>query len=248
LADVCVTFGGVKAVSGVSLEIRAGSVVGLIGPNGSGKTTLLNAIVGIVAIDRGRILLRGRDVTRAPSYKRAALGLARTYQQIRLFEAMSVMENVLVALDCKSDPRLRTWILTRGFEKLNRKTKEARAREVLTMLEIDDYREVLATTLPYGLQRRVEIARTIAPWPNIVLLDEPTAGMSRLEAESVGRLVRRLREEGLSILIVEHNFDLMMDISDYMHVLNFGTCIAAGPPEVVRQNPEVITAYLGDVP
>jgi branched-chain amino acid transport system ATP-binding protein len=232
-------------VDDVSFAVEPGSIHAVIGPNGAGKTTLFNLISGILPPTGGRIRLGGRDVTALPANRRAALGVARTFQNIRVFGAMTVLENVLTGLH----PRL-----SAGFGaivlRLPRFAREegeavARARAALEFVGLADRAEVRAENLAYGEQRRLEIARALAPDPALLLLDEPAAGMNPAETAALAVLVRRIRERGTTVLLVEHDMGFVMGLSDRVSVLNFGRLIYEGSPALVRAEPAVIEAYLG---
>jgi branched-chain amino acid transport system permease protein len=246
LEDVSVTFGGVRAVAGVSAAVEPGRLTSLIGPNGAGKTTLMNMSCGVIRADRGRIRFRGHDVTRWGTHRIARLGMARTFQNIELFGDMSVRENVLVG----HHARLRAGLVASAL-RLPRHLREEReaGREVdalLARLGLDHVAGERATALPYGLQRRVELARALAAEPALLLLDEPLAGLSYDESGDVGALVRELVAEGLAVLLVEHAMDAVMALSDHVLVLDRGALLAEGPPEAIQRDERVIAAYLGE--
>jgi branched-chain amino acid transport system ATP-binding protein len=240
-------FGGVRALDGVSLAVEDGSITAIIGPNGAGKTSLFNAISGFYRPQEGRIVFDGQDVTRLKPPRRAALGLARTFQNIALFQGMTVLDNIKLGRHV----HLKTGVLTGGLY-LGPARREEMAlrteieRDVIDFLDIDHIRHAPVAALPYGLQKRVELARALAMRPRVLLLDEPVAGLNREETEDMARFILDVREErGVTVLLVEHDMDVVMDISDHVVVLNFGQDIGAGPPEQVRQMQPVIDAYLG---
>lgn len=233
VADVSVRFGGVQALNEVSLQVPAGSVTGLIGPNGAGKTTLFNVVSGLVAPTSGRVLVSGRDVTRVPTYRRARLGIARTYQRLELFGSLSVKDNVLVGAELR-----REW--DRGGAH-----PEATADELMSLVGISHLADMRAETLSTGTSRLVELARALASRPRVLLLDEPSSGLDDRESEAFGQLLLRLAEEGLAILLVEHDMDLVMNVCRHIWVLDFGRILTSGSPQEIRDSPEVQTAYLG---
>ena len=233
VTDVSVRFGGVQALNEVSLDVPAGSVTGLIGPNGAGKTTLFNVVSGLVAPTSGRVLVSGRDVTRVPTYRRARLGVARTYQRLELFGSLSVRDNVLVGAELR-----REW--DRGGSH-----PDATADELMDLVGISHLADVRAETLSTGTSRLVELARALASRPRVLLLDEPSSGLDDRESEAFGQLLLRLAEEGLAILLVEHDMDLVMNVCRHIWVLDFGRILTSGSPQEIRDSPEVQTAYLG---
>lgn len=245
--DVHLSFGGVKALQGASFEARAGEITAIIGPNGAGKTSLFNTISGFYTPDRGSIRFDGQDVTGLRPDKRAALGMARTFQNIALFRGMSVLDNIKLG----AHARLKTGVFAALRYAGSAQAEEIALREdlerrVVEFLEIDHIRHAPITALPYGLQKRVELGRALAMRPRLLLLDEPVAGMNREETEDMARFILDVQEEfGTTILLVEHDMNLVMDISAHVVVLNFGQQIASGTPAEVRSHPAVIEAYLG---
>jgi branched-chain amino acid transport system ATP-binding protein len=238
LSGVTKSFGGITALKDVSLSITRGEIGGIIGPNGAGKTTIFNVITGAYRLDGGAVTLASRRIDGLKPYRIARLGIARTFQNIRLFASMTVWEHLLVG---QSGPALRSLLPP----ELSNSQARQRAGEVLTLLGLEAYRNRLAKSLPYGLQRKVEIARALTAAPQILLLDEPVAGMNQDESEDLRQLVLRLKETGLTILLIEHDMPFVMRLCDYLYVLDFGSVIASGDPASVRRNPAVIDAYIG---
>jgi branched-chain amino acid transport system ATP-binding protein len=238
-------FAGLVAVDVVDMDVAEGSIHAVIGPNGAGKTTLFNLISGIDQPSAGRISLAGQDVTRLPAHRRAALGVARTFQNIRVFGAMTVLENVLTGLH----PSLRATLPEVLFRlgRFRREEREAvvQARAALALVGLEAAAALKASALAYGDQRRLEIARAMAGGPRLLLLDEPAAGLNPAETVALAALIRRIREAGTTVLLVEHDMGFVMNISDAVTVLNFGRRIFDGAPAEVRAAPVVIEAYLG---
>ncbi len=245
LDEVARAFGGVRAVDEASLQVAAGEVHGLIGPNGAGKTTLLNLVSGLLRPSGGAIRLDGRRIDRLPPYRIAALGVTRTYQSIRLFGGLSAADNVVVGEHLRRDAPLWRWMLLLPSARAEQRRARDGALELLERVGLGGRADEKAQTLSYGEQRRVEIARALASAPRVLLLDEPTAGMNAAEVASIAALIRGVAAAGQSVLLVEHNVKLVMDVCDRITVLDFGKVIADGPPAQVAGDPGVIAAYLG---
>jgi branched-chain amino acid transport system ATP-binding protein len=239
LTDVSKVFGGVHALSQVSCDVPVGKIVGVIGPNGAGKTTMFNVITGAFPADAGSIVLNGDPITRLPAHRIVRAGISRTFQNIRLFGEMTVWEHLLVAP--RGSSRLRRFLPIAFADR----GEITHAEEVLTFFGLDEVRDRVARGLPYGLQRKVEMARALTAAPKLLLLDEPVAGMNHDEADEIRKLMLNLRDKGTSILLIEHDMAFVMNLCDYLYVLDFGVIIAEGRPEEVRANPVVLDAYLG---
>ncbi len=245
LAGLTRRYSGLVAVDAVDMQVAEGGIHAVIGPNGAGKTTLFNLVSGIVPPSEGRILLDGQDITRLPAHRRARLGLARTFQNIRVFGAMTVLENVLTGLHTGLRATLPEVVLRLARFRREERGAVQQAREALALVGLEDAAGQRASALSYGDQRRLEIARAMAAKPRLLLLDEPAAGLNPAETVDLAALVRKIRAAGTTVLLVEHDMGFVMDISDDVTVLNFGRRIFQGPPLAVRQAPVVIEAYLG---
>jgi branched-chain amino acid transport system ATP-binding protein len=248
IEDVHLSFGGLKALAGVSTSVRRGEIFSIIGPNGAGKTCLLNCINRFYEPQQGRIFFEGRDISRLKAHQIASLGIARTFQNVELFAHMTVLDNIKLG----GHVHLKSGVFAGGlyFGKTRREEMVFRRHieeKIIDLLEIEQIRKNLVHALPYGLQKRVELARALAMNPKILLLDEPCAGMNLEETEDIARFVLDINEEwGCTIILIEHDMGVVMDISDRVCVLDFGTKIAEGVPAEIRHDERVIQAYLGE--
>jgi branched-chain amino acid transport system ATP-binding protein len=238
-------FGGLIAVDDVSFDVKRGEVFALIGPNGAGKTTLFNCITGIFPPSEGRVVFNGQDIAGAKPHQAAALGVARTFQNIRLFEYMSALDNVRVGQHCRTRSKLWDSLFKTPFERREEREITERARELLEFVGIDQHAENYARNLAYGQQRRLEIARALATRPQLLLLDEPAAGFTPQEKVELMRLVDKILARGITVFLIEHDMKVVMGISRQIAVLDHGERIALGSPTEIRANPRVIEAYLG---
>ncbi|PKU24745.1 ABC transporter ATP-binding protein [Telmatospirillum siberiense] len=245
LRGVGISFGGMRAVDDLSLAIEEGHIAALIGPNGAGKTTVFNMITGVCRPTNGEILWQGRNIAGAAPHQIAALGIRRTFQTIRLFPGMSVFDNVRAG--CHLRARQRWWqgLLGLPAQRREEAALAERTHEVLRRLDLDGAADEMAVSLPYGLQRRVEMARALVVQPKLVILDEPAAGLNDAESAELSQTIFAIRDSGVTVLLVEHDMNVVMNVTDHIVVINFGRKIAEGNAAAVRDDPAVIEAYLG---
>ena len=245
LSDVRKSFGGLSAVDDVSFSVNEGEIAGLIGPNGAGKTTLFNIVTSIYPPSGGRVLFRGEDIAGRKPHDVTRKGIGRTFQNIRLFPKMTARENVMVGRHARSRAGIWRSVLRTGIQRAEEGRIREKTDELLAFMGLAGYEESPAGKMPYGHQRRLEIARALAAEPRLLLLDEPAAGMNESETREIHRLILAIRALGVTILLIEHDMSLVMSVCDRLVVLNFGQKIAEGTPEEIRINPEVVEAYLG---
>jgi branched-chain amino acid transport system ATP-binding protein len=238
-------FGGLQVLQDVNFTVPQGGIFGLIGPNGAGKTTVFNLITGLLRASGGEILFEGKDIGKVPAHKITELGLARTFQNIRIFKEMTLLENVVVGMHEHLDYGFAGLLLNLGSYRKAEKQARERARELLSWVRLDHKADMLADSLSYGEQRKLEFARALATKPKLLLLDEPVAGMNPAEKTELMAEILNIKQRGFSIFMIEHDMRFVMGLCDRVAVLNFGRIIAEGTPEQIKNNPEVIEAYLG---
>ena len=245
LAGVSLAFGGLQAVEDVSLSVARGAIKAIIGPNGAGKTTLFNLVTGFLPLKEGRVLFAGREIQGQPPHAIAASGIARTFQLVQLFDHMTVLENAMVGRHRLSRAGLLAGALRLPWTRPEEKSIREQAWAALEFVGLSDRAHQPAAALPLSLKRLLEIARALAAQPTLLLLDEPASGLDALETERLREMILALREKGITILLVEHDMALTMEVAEEIAVLNYGRLIAEGPPRAIQKHPEVIAAYLG---
>ncbi|HEX4224751.1 MAG TPA: ABC transporter ATP-binding protein [Pseudonocardiaceae bacterium] len=245
MRDVTMRFGGLTALDSITFDIKRGEILGLIGPNGAGKTTCFNAMTGVYKPTSGQVLLEGRSLGRRKRYQITRMGIARTFQNIRLFGEMTALENVVVGADARHKTSVPGALLRLPRHHREEREVVERATALLEFVGIADRAADKARNLPYGYQRRLEIARALATEPKLLCLDEPAAGFNPREKEDLMGLIRKIRDDGYTVLLIEHDMRLVMGVTDRIVVLEFGKLIANGSPAEIRDNPAVIAAYLG---
>ena len=239
-------FGGVEALAGIDLSVQRGHIHSVIGPNGAGKTTLFNLASCLLPPSSGRIVLDGQDITGAPAHHLSRLGVARTFQNLAVFKHETVMDNILTGMHARLSTNIFQAALFWGAARRAEIQAREEAEEIVEFLEIETIRDLPVGTLSYGLQKRVELGRALAMRPRLLMLDEMVSGMNQEETEDIARFILDIRDErGVTVMMIEHEMGIVMDISDRVCVLNFGRLIADGPPDAVSANPAVIAAYLG---
>jgi ABC-type branched-subunit amino acid transport system ATPase component len=241
IAGVAKSFGGVRALRGVDLSVSQGEILGLIGPNGSGKTTLVNVVSGLIAPDAGTFATHGQPLAGLPPHRVCRAGVLRTFQNLRIFKRRTALENVLLG----QTGQVRYLGLLAPFPTPRSREERTRALQLLARFGLGGREDILAGSLSFGDQKRLELARALAAEPKVLLLDEPAGGMTPVEVEDLNQLIRKIRESGVTVLLVEHHMRLVMRVSDVVTVLDAGRVIASGSPDTVRRDPRVIAAYLG---
>ena len=245
--DLGINFGGLRAVDGLDLDIEQNQLYGLIGPNGAGKTTVFNMLTGVYEPTDGTIKLYGELLNKKKPHQIARMGVARTFQNIRLFKDLTVKENVLIALDTQADYSLATGIIKLPKYHAQEKAMDEEAMKLLSVFELEEDADKLAKNLPYGKQRELEIVRALGTHPKLLLLDEPAAGMNPQETQNLMDTIQTVRKQfNIAVLLIEHDMKLVMGICEKITVLNYGTLLACGTPEEIQGNPDVVKAYLGE--
>jgi branched-chain amino acid transport system ATP-binding protein len=244
--NMCRSFGGLRAVDGVSFAVEKNAIKAVIGPNGAGKTTLFNLISGSLAPDSGEVYINGKPIQNLPPYRIARNGISRTFQNIKLFSHMTVLENVMVGRHLRSGSGFIPAMLHLPRSRREERDIRERSMEILAIMDIGGLADQDATSLPFGKQRILEIARALATEPSLLLLDEPAAGLNMYETAQVSEMITRIRERGITVLVIEHDMSLVMNISDEIVVLSSGKKIAEGVPMEIQKNGEVIRVYLGE--
>lgn len=245
LESVCKNFGGLPALSEVSFHAPKGKLTALIGPNGAGKSTLINCITGVLSATSGSVLFKNKEISGLPAYEISRLGISRTFQNLRLFERLNVLDNVMTGLTCKGGSSMVMAMLRLPYLRHRERQLKLQSLEALDRFGLGNKKNWPAEILAYGDKKRVELARATVGKPDLLLLDEPVAGLNSEETSAVGEQLKLLRRAGHTILLVEHDMDLVMEIADKVVVLDSGRCIATGTPDEVRRNPLVLEAYLG---
>lgn len=247
IKNIAKSFGGVKAVKDVSLSVDKNQIISIIGPNGAGKTTVFNLISGIYKVDSGEIMFDGKNIVGLPQHEIAKLGISRTFQNIRLFKGLSVLENLMTALDSTTNYGLFSAMLSLPKKRKKEKINREKILSTLELVGLSKFKDEHPSNLPYGLQRRVELARAIVNEPKLLMLDEPAAGLNPSEITEFISLITMLREKfHFGILIIEHRMQVINELSEHIYVLNFGNLLAHGVSEEITNNPEVIKAYIGE--